>query len=176
MWLQLYSCCELSAPLFPSTEQNLPNILVWGDQFLVPRPKFSLDQNFHGSSCIPHFNLKGSSIPTVSELLCCSFRWYHARLTDGRCSSFILHIEYLPSVNLVLHDPRLQHSSSNIVGIEEHFRLNVVCSLKITPSRNVAHLLRIIMKMDINTRYISGVGEVCYNIYTWYLSAVGEIC
>ena len=62
-----------------------------------------------------------------------------------------------------------------MVGIEEPFRLNVVCPLRIPPSRNVAYLLRIIMKMDINTRYISAVGEVCYNIYTWYLSAVGEI-
>ena len=35
---------------------------------------------------VPHFNLKGSSIPTVSELLCCSFRSCHARLTDGKCT------------------------------------------------------------------------------------------
>ena len=163
------SCCELSAPLFLSMDQ-----IFWfeGTNFWSTRPKFSPDQNFRDSSYIPHFNLKGSSIPTISQLLCCSFRSCHARLTDGRCSSFILHIEYLPSVNLVLHDARLQHSSSNIVGIEEHFWLNVVCSLRIPPSRNVAHLLKIIMKMDINTRYISAV----YNIYTRYLSAVGEIC
>ena len=35
--------------------------------------------------------------------------------------------EHLPSVNLVWHDLKLQHGSSNIVGIEEPFRLNVVC-------------------------------------------------
>ena len=80
------------------------------------------------------------------------------------------------SVNLVWHHPKLQHSNSDIAGIEEPFRLNVVCPLRIPASRNVARLLRIIMKLDINTRYISAVGEVCYNIYTWYLSAVGEIC
>ena len=76
----------------------------------------------------------------------------------------MLHIEHLPSVNMEWHDPKLQHSSSDMVGIEEPFRLNVVCPLRIPPSRNVAHLLRIIMQMDI------------YNIYTRYLSAVGEIC
>ena len=32
--------------------------------------------------------------------------------------------EHLPSVNLVQHDLKLQHGSSNIVGIEEPFRLN----------------------------------------------------
>ena len=37
------------------------------------------------------FNLKGSSIPTVSELPCCSFRSCHTRLTNGRCSNYILH-------------------------------------------------------------------------------------
>ena len=37
------------------------------------------------------FNLKGSSIPTILELPCCSFRSCHTRLTDGRCSNFILH-------------------------------------------------------------------------------------
>ena len=37
------------------------------------------------------FNLKGSSIPTASMLPCCSFGSCHTRLTDGRCSSFILH-------------------------------------------------------------------------------------
>ena len=37
------------------------------------------------------FNLNGSSIPTISEPLCCSFRSCHARLTEGRCSNFILH-------------------------------------------------------------------------------------
>ena len=32
--------------------------------------------------------------------------------------------EHLPSLNLVLHDLKLQHGSSNIVGIEEPFGLN----------------------------------------------------
>ena len=36
-------------------------------------------------------NLKGSSIPTILELPCCSFRSCHTRLTDGRCSNIILH-------------------------------------------------------------------------------------
>ena len=165
-------CCELSAPFF-RYGPKFPEYFGPRRSIFGPQTKIFVGPNFHGSSYIPHFKLKGSSIPTVSELLCCSFRSCHARLIDGRCSSFILHIEYLPSVNLVLHDARLQHSSSNIVGIEEHFWLNVVCPLRIPPSRNVAHLLRIIMKMDI---YISAVGEVCYSIYTWYLSAVGEIC
>jgi len=43
--------------------------------------------------------------------------------------------EHLPSANLVWHDLKLQHSSSDIVGIEEPFRLNVVCPLRISPSR-----------------------------------------
>ena len=42
------------------------------------------------SSC-PIFNLKGSSIPTISELLCYSLGSCHARLKEGRCSNFILH-------------------------------------------------------------------------------------
>ena len=37
------------------------------------------------------FNLKGSSISTVVELPCCSFKSFHTRLTDGKCSNFILH-------------------------------------------------------------------------------------
>ena len=32
--------------------------------------------------------------------------------------------EHLPSLNLVWHDLKLQHGSSNIVGIEEPFGLN----------------------------------------------------
>jgi len=47
----------------------------------------------------------------------------------------VWNFEHLPSVNLVWHDPKLQHSSSDIVGIEEPFRLNVVCPLRIPPSR-----------------------------------------
>jgi len=35
-------------------------------------------------------------------------------------------LDHLPSVNLVWHNLKLQHSSSDIVGIEELFRLNVV--------------------------------------------------
>ena len=31
--------------------------------------------------------------------------------------------EHLPSVNLAWHDLKLQHSNSDIVGIEEPFRL-----------------------------------------------------
>jgi len=42
--------------------------------------------------------------------------------------------EHLPSDNLVWHDLKLQHGSFNIVGIEEPFRLNVVCPLRIPPS------------------------------------------
>ena len=49
--------------------------------------------------------------------------------------------EHLPSVNLAWHDPKLQHSSSDIVGIEELFRLNVVCPLRIPPSRIVHYHL-----------------------------------
>ena len=37
-----------------------------------------------------------------------------------------MELEHLPSVNLVWHDLKLQHGSSNIVGIEEPFRLKVV--------------------------------------------------
>ena len=33
--------------------------------------------------------------------------------------------ERLPSVNLAWHDPKLQHRSSDIVGIEEPFRLKI---------------------------------------------------
>ena len=44
-------------------------------------------------------------------------------------------LEHLPSVNLVWHDPKLQHGNMDAVGIEEPFRLNVVCPLRIPPSR-----------------------------------------
>ena len=150
---------NLVHPLFQVWTKFFQIFWSEGTNFWSPRPKFLLDHNFHDSSYKTHFNLKGSSIPTISELQCCSFRSRNARLTDGRCSSFIPHIEHLPSVNLVWHDPKLQHSSSDMVGIEEPCRLNVVCPLRIPPSRNVAHLLRIIMTMDINTRYISTVGH-----------------
>ena len=39
------------------------------------------------------FNLKGSSILTISELLCCSFGSWHTRLTDGRCSICSMKLE-----------------------------------------------------------------------------------
>ena len=104
------SCCELSAPFFQVWTK-----FFWskGTNFWSPRPKFSLDQISVTVAIYLHFNLKGSSIPTISELLWCSFRSCHARLTDGRCSSFIRHFEHLPSVNLVWHDLKLQHSSSD---------------------------------------------------------------
>ena len=42
-------------------------------------------------TCEWQFNLKGSSIPIILEQLCCSFRSCHTRLTNGRCSNYILH-------------------------------------------------------------------------------------
>ena len=47
-------------------------------------------------------------------------------------------------VNLAWHDPKLQHGSSDIVRIEEPFRLNVVCPLRIPPSSFVLiqHLIQ----------------------------------
>ena len=37
--------------------------------------------------------------------------------------SIYMNLEHLPSVNLASHDLKLQHSSSDIMGIEEPFRL-----------------------------------------------------
>ena len=38
-----------------------------------------------------HIQSEGLFNPTILELPCCSFRSCHTRLTDGRCSNFILH-------------------------------------------------------------------------------------
>ena len=69
------------------------------------------------------FNLKCSSIPTILELLCCSLGSCNTRLTDGRYSICSMKLEHLPSVNLAWYHLKLQHSSSDKVGIEEPFRL-----------------------------------------------------
>ena len=69
-------------------------------------------------------------------VLCHSCTWWG--LFRPKPQSCSMKFEHLPSVNLVWHDLKLQHGSSNIVGIKEPFRLNVVCPLRIplssTPS------------------------------------------
>ena len=60
---------------------------------------------------------------------------------DEACSGHTVVVQYFTSVNLGWHDTKLQHSSSDIVGIEEPFRLSQ-CGMPIHPSKHSHHLTR----------------------------------
>ena len=95
------------------------------------------------------------SVTHATKLYSCTWRGPF-RLKPPSCS---MKFEHLPSVNLVWHDLKLQHSSSDIVGGEESFRLNVVCPLRIPPT-STATLFRDMSKNALCGPAVSCSGSV----------------